>query len=166
MRIADFIPEFDQETGNTRRMLERVPEDKLAWKPHPKSGTLGWLASHVAELPGWTVETFRQDSLDIAPLGTTPTPLKPLDSKEALLNRFDEKVRVARTVLTAATDDDLQKPWTLLSGGKPMFTLPKGAVFRTFVMNHLIHHRAHLGMYLRLNDVAVPGLYGPSADEK
>jgi uncharacterized damage-inducible protein DinB len=165
MRIADFLPEFDEETRNTRRMLERVPDEKLSWKPHPKSGTMGWLATHVAELPGWTVETFTRDSLDIAPPGPAPTPPRPADSTQELLDRFDAKVQAARAALAGATDDDLQKPWTLLSGGKPVFTMPRGTVFRSFVMSHMIHHRAHLGLYLRLNDVAVPGVYGPSADE-
>lgn len=160
-----LLGEFDHEISNTRKTLERVPENKFGWKPHPKSGTMSWLAAHVAQIPGWGKETFERDSLDIAPAGQTPQPLEPPKSPKELLELFEKCAAAGRAALARATDEQLMKPWTLLSGGKVVFTLPRIAVFRGFVMNHLIHHRAQLGVYLRLNDVPVPAIYGPSADE-
>lgn len=166
MKLSEiFLGEFDQEMANTRKVLERVPEDRLAWKPHQKSGCMGWLATHVATLPGWTVETVQQNSLDYAPVGAPPFKIQEATSRKELLDRFDSTVAKARAVLAGASDDHLMKPWTLLAGGKEVFTMPRVFVLRGFVMNHLIHHRAQLGVYLRLNDVPIPGLYGPSADE-
>jgi uncharacterized damage-inducible protein DinB len=161
-----LLSEFDQEMANTRKTLERVPDDKLTWKPHDKSGTMGWLATHVATLPSWTVETMQKESLDIAPPGEVREPLKAAGSREEILNSFDDQKQKARAALAGASDEDLLEPWTLLATGKAMFTLPRFAVLRSFVMNHMIHHRAQLCVYLRMNDIPVPGLYGPSADEK
>jgi uncharacterized damage-inducible protein DinB len=161
-----LLPEFDQEMANTRKSLERVPEDKLGWKPHPKSGTMGWLATHVASLPSWATETMANDSLDLAPNGVPHAPTVPAKSREELLALFDKNVAAGRAAIAGASDEQFFKPWSLLSNGKTLMTMPRAAVLRGFVMNHLIHHRAQLGVYLRLNDVAVPGLYGPSADEK
>jgi uncharacterized damage-inducible protein DinB len=166
MRIVDsLLPEFDQETANTRRTLERVPEDRFGWKPHAKSGTMIWLATHLATLPSWTVETIGKDSIDISPGGAPPTPTPPATSRQNLLDTFDAKVREARAALAGASDEQVLAPWTLLMNGKTIFTLPKIVVVRSWVMNHMIHHRAQLGVYLRLNDIAVPAIYGPSADE-
>ena len=161
-----LLGEFDHEMANTRKTLERVPEDKFGWKPHAKSGTMIWLAGHVAQLPGWGKETFERDSLDIAPAGQTPVPPKPPKSRKELLELFDRCVVAGRAALAKATDEQMMKPWSLLSGGETVFTMPRIAVFRGFVMNHLIHHRAQLGVYLRLNDVPIPAIYGPSADEQ
>jgi uncharacterized damage-inducible protein DinB len=160
-----LLPEFDQEMANTRKTLERVPEDKLGWKPHEKSGTMGWLATHLATLPTWTALTLDKDSLDIAPSGASPTPPPPAKSRKELLEKFDKSVAEARAAIAKANDEVLLKPWSLLSGGKTMLTLPRIAVLRSFIMNHSIHHRAQLGVYLRLNNVPVPAIYGPSADE-
>jgi len=160
-----LLGEFDQEMANTRKTLERVPEDKFGWKPHPKSGTMIWLAGHVAQIPGWAKETMERDSLDIAPPGQPPVQPEIPRSRKDLLERFDRCVAAGRTALSTASDDHLMKPWSLLSGGKTIFTMPRIVVFRGFVMNHLIHHRAQLGVYLRLNDIPVPAIYGPSADE-
>ena len=161
MTISEsLLPEFDREMANTRKSLERVPEDKLDWKPHPKSHTMRWLAGHVANLPAWAVMAIQRDSIDLAPPGA-PEP----DSCAALLEMFDKNAAEARAAIAGASDEELLKPWSLLAGGQAIITLPRVAVLRGSVMNHLIHHRAQLGVYLRLNDVPVPALYGPSADE-
>ena len=160
-----LLPDFDQEMTNTRKVLERIPADKLEWKAHPKSNTIGWVGLHVADIPGWPAFILPQDSLDIAPPGGEPYRTPAVESVQAILDRFDTSVAAGRAALEAASDDDFAKPWSLLSGGKVIFTQPRSIVLRTSVLNHLIHHRAHLCVYLRLNDVPVPGLYGPSADE-
>jgi uncharacterized damage-inducible protein DinB len=157
-----LLPEFDQEMAGTRKTLERVPEGKADWKPHAKSMTLGRLAGHLAELPAWVVETMLRDELEIG------GDFKPFisSSPAELLAMFDAKAAEARAAIASASDADLMKPWTLKVRGQTAFTLPKIAVLRTMVMNHIIHHRGQLTVYLRLNDVPVPALYGPSADER
>ena len=161
-----LLPEFDMEMDSTRRTLERVPDDKFDWKPHEKCGTLGWMASHVATLPHWAKITMQQDSLDIAPAeGPTFVLPKPASRKE-LLEIFDKNRAEARAALAAGTDATYAQPWALLMGGKELFSEPRSAVLRRMVFNHLIHHRGQLTMYLRLLDVPVPGLYGPSAEEQ
>lgn len=160
-----LLPEFDHEMANTRKTLERVPEDKFAWKPHEKSTSLGGLATHLANIPSWTANTFNQDELDIAPVGGPPFRLEEAKSRAELLEAFDKNVADARAALAAASDEDWQGLWSLLAGGKRIFTLPRTAVMRGFIMSHSIHHRAQLGVYLRLLDVPVPSIYGPSADE-
>ena len=162
---AALLSEFDREMANTRKTLERVPDDKFDWKPHVKSFAMGPLATHVANLPSWTVETIDKDALDIEPPGGEPYRVTAANSRKELLERFDHNISAARAAIAGASDEHLLKPWSLLKGGAVMFTLPRVAVLRSFVMNHLIHHRAQLGVYLRLNDVPVPALYGPSADE-
>ena len=166
MKLSEMIlPEFDLEMANTRKSLERVPEDKFEWKPHEKSTSLGGLATHLANIPSWTKNTFEQDELDLAPSGAPPLRLEPVKSRAELLAAFDKNVTSARAALEKASDEDWQGKWSLLHGGKAIFTMPRTAVMRGFVMNHLIHHRAQLGVYLRLLDVPVPSIYGPSADE-
>ena len=160
-----LLGEFDHEMISTRKTLERIPEDKFTWKPHAKSGTMVWLAAHVAQIPGWGKETFERTELDLAPGGQPAKLPDPPKSKKELLELFDKCVTAGRAALAKANDEDMMKPWSLLSGGKAIFTMPRVAVWRSFVMNHLIHHRAQLGVYLRLNDVPVPSVYGPSADE-
>jgi len=167
MPIRDaLLPEFDMEMASTRKVLERVPIDKTDFKPHAKSGSMGWLAWHVGDLPSWIVETINKDELDFAPVGVPRPPAPVVDSREKLLASFDKKVADARVAIAGVSDEHLAMPWTLKAGGNTIFTMPRIAVLRSFVMNHLIHHRAQLGVYLRLNDVPVPGMYGPSADEK
>lgn len=161
----NFLPEFDDEMSKTRTVLERCPEAKFSFKPHPKSGTLIWLAAHLANIPAWTVFTMNSDSFDYAPPGAPPMKEEPVTSVKQLLEKFDKSVAEARSALAAATDENMLKPWSLLAGGNTIFTMPKVAVYRSMIVNHLIHHRAQLTVYLRLNDVPVPGLYGPSADE-
>lgn len=163
--IDALLPEFDQEMANTRKVLERVPDDRLDWRPHPKSWTMGALATHVATLPSWTVMTFQHDELDMAPDGKPLPPPEQAKSTQELLARFDAAVTTARAVLAAASDTAMFQNWSLLSAGKKLMTLPRAAVMRSFILNHSIHHRAQLGVYLRLNDIPVPAIYGPSADE-
>jgi uncharacterized damage-inducible protein DinB len=166
MAIRDaLLPEFDDEMAKTRKILERVPEQNLNWKPHEKSMTLGRLASHLSDIPSYTAMTIAKESVDVAVPGDEG--YKPVELKTSadLLEVFDKNVAEARAAIAGADDEHLQKPWSLLQGGKSLFTLPRAAVLRRFVFSHMIHHRAQLGVYLRLNDVPLPAIYGPSADE-
>jgi len=160
-----LLPEFDYEMANTRKTLERVAEDKFTWKPHKKSMTMAELAVHLATIPGWAVPTIREDALDIAPPGEPPYQPPPAHSRTEVLEIFDKNIQAARAAIAEARDEHLLQPWTLLSGGQTVFTLPRITVLRSMIMNHSIHHRAQLGVYLRLNDIPVPAIYGPSADE-
>ncbi len=156
-----LLPEFDHEMAVTRKVLSRVPDDKLGWRPHPKSMTFGRLATHVAEIPGWVKETLTTDGIDMG------ADYKPVDvtSRAELLAKFEKMVAVARALIESTPDAQYFTPWTFRSGGKEVFTMPKAAVYRGFVLSHMIHHRAQLAVYLRLNDIPVPSMYGPSADE-
>ena len=167
MKISEtLLPEFDQEMASTRKVLERVPEGKGDWKPHAKSSTFAALTAHIANMPDWAGLTLQSDSFDYAPPGAPPYETPKFGSNKDLLAAFDKSVAEARAALAAADDSKMLGPWTLMAGGKTMMTMPRVAVIRSFVMNHTIHHRAQLGVYLRLNDIPVPGLYGPSADEQ
>jgi uncharacterized damage-inducible protein DinB len=166
MALRDaFLPEFDQEMATARKHLERVPEDKLAWKPHEKSGSMGWLAGHIADLPGWAVMGINQDSVDLAPGGVESKPPTPPANRRELLDKFDGNVKAAREAIAGVEDARLGENWSLLRNGKTVLTMPRAGVLRFFVLNHLVHHRAQLGVYLRLNGAPVPSTYGPSADE-
>jgi uncharacterized damage-inducible protein DinB len=156
-----LLPEFDLEMASTRKTLERVPDDKFGWKPHDKSFAMGALATHVATLPSWVGITMTTSELDI---GQPFAPPK-ADSRAELLALFDHNVASARAAIAGAPDAEFMKPWSLKKGDKTMFTIPRAAVLRSFFMNHIIHHRAQLTVYLRLNNLPVPSLYGPSADE-
>ncbi|AMV19054.1 DinB family protein [Planctomyces sp. SH-PL14] len=160
-----LLPEFDQEMAGTRKVLERIPDDKLDWKAHPKSNTIRWVGTHLATIPSWTGYTLHQDSLDVNPPGGPELKTTPAASRQEILDRFDQNVAQARKDIETTADAEFMKPWTLINNGTRIFTLPKAAVLRSFVLNHIIHHRAHLCVYLRLNDIPVPGLYGPSGDE-
>jgi uncharacterized damage-inducible protein DinB len=167
MPIKDaLLPEFDHEMANTRKTLERVPDDKLGYKPHPKSFPMGSLATHIANMVGWTTEIIAKDELDIQPPGAPPYKEEPVKSTQELLAKFDKAAAAARAAIAGASDEHLMKPWALLMTGQTMFSMPRIAVLRGFVMNHSIHHRAQLCVYLRLNDIPVPAIYGPSADEQ
>jgi uncharacterized damage-inducible protein DinB len=164
MAITDaLLPEFDHEMATTRRLLDRVPEARFSWKPHDKSMTLGQLAGHLANIPFWCSATLDAAVLD---LDTIPDarPRTP-QSRAALVEEFDKKVSAARARLAQTTDPELLAPWTLKKGDQEFFTMPRIAAIRSFVMNHSIHHRGQLSVYLRLNDVPIPPIYGPTADE-
>jgi len=160
-----LLPEFDQEMASTRRVLERVPAERFAWRPHPKSWTMGGLATHVATLPNWATFTMSGDSLDLAPGGKPIPRAEEAKSASELVARFDAHAAAARAAIAGAPDAAFAQPWTLLMNGQTIFTMPRGAVLRATVLSHIIHHRAQLGVCLRLCDVPVPAIYGPSADE-
>ena len=165
MAIAEsLLPEFDREMGLTRRVLERVPPGNFAWKPHEKSMTLGRLAEHLAELPYWLTMSIKESGIDIST--GRPPDYKAPETTAAVLAMFDTNVSEARAAINGRSDGELMAPWTLKNQGKEVFTMPKVAVIRTFAMNHLIHHRGQMMVYLRLQNVAVPSIYGPSADEQ
>jgi uncharacterized damage-inducible protein DinB len=158
---AALLPEFDLEMANTRRVLERVPAAQLDWRPHEKSYTLRDLATHLSHLPHWATATLELDALDLA---ATP-PNAAVDSVEQALAIFDQKIVEARAAIEAADDARMMSRWSLLMGGQEIFSMPKAAVLRSFVLNHMIHHRGQMTVYLRLCEVPLPPLYGPSADE-
>lgn len=160
-----LLPEFDQEMATTRKLLERVPEARLAWKPHEKSGSMGWLAGHLATLPDWAVTTIKESGFDVAPNGVQHKLPPPPKTSRDLLDTFDKNVKAARIAISGASDGHLAQPWSLLSNGQTLFTMPRSTCLRLWVMNHMIHHRAQLGVYLRLNNIPLPAVYGPSADE-
>jgi uncharacterized damage-inducible protein DinB len=163
MSIAQsLLPEFDAEMATTRRCLERVPEDRLDFKPDPKSMSLGRLAGHVAEMPSWGSITINTDELNFASGDFKPMEMT---SKAQVLEAFDKIVAESRAALVSASDEHLMKSWSLKNGDMTLVTMPRVAVLRTFVMNHTIHHRGQLSVYLRLAGVMVPSIYGPSADE-
>ncbi len=157
-----FLAEMDNEAKVARECLARVPADKFEWKPHEKSMTMGRLAVHVAEMFGWTKETLTQDVLDFATADFKP--FEPSTTDE-LLAFFDDHVAKAKEILSSTSDETFFTDWTMRNGEQVYFTMPKVAVMRSFVMNHIIHHRGQLSVYLRLNDIPVPSIYGPSADE-
>jgi uncharacterized damage-inducible protein DinB len=156
-----LMAEYDHEVASTRKLIERVPAEKLAWKPHPKSMTLGGLALHIANLSTWTDVILQKESFDLA---EAPPNLPEPDSPAVILTLFQRATIAARALLDR-TDPEFLALWTLKREGQEMFTLPRVAAFRTFVLNHIIHHRGQLTVYLRLNDIPVPAIYGPSADE-
>ncbi|MEO8100648.1 MAG: DinB family protein [Acidobacteriota bacterium] len=163
MNIAQsLLPEFDQEMASTRTMLERVPEDKLSYKPDPKSMSLARLAGHVAEMPGWGAVTMTTDELDFASGDYKP---QEMTSRAQILAAFDKTVAESRAAIAATSDERMLQPWSLKNAGTVLFTMPRVAVLRTMVMNHTIHHRGQLSVYLRVNGAKIPGMYGPSADE-
>ena len=161
MSISDtLLPEFDQEMAATRRVLERVPDDEPGWKPHPKSFSIAHLAQLLAMLPGWIGQTLTTTELDVASGGGYSN-----ESTRTLLDLFDENVRKSRQAIVAAKDSDFDVLWSLKARGSTAFTLPRGAVVRQHI-SHLSHHRGQMTVYLRLRDVPVPSVYGPTADEE
>jgi uncharacterized damage-inducible protein DinB len=160
MSIADtLLPEFDQEMQTTRKVIERVPGDKGTWKPHPKSFSLGHLSQLVAGMPGWITNAVTETALDLAKY-----PGYSYEKTETLLKSFDKNVNEARKAIAAARDSDFKVNWSLKHGDRVIFTLARGPVVRQTI-NHLVHHRGQLTVYLRLLDVPVPSIYGPTADE-
>jgi uncharacterized damage-inducible protein DinB len=163
MLNQSMLPELQQEAAATRRMIERVPFDKWDWKPHAKSMSLGALTNHIVDLVNWVPFTLSSDGIDWKTFN-----YKGFEAadKEALLAGFDTNLKNATASLTAATDEQMMTPWTMRAGEQVYFTLPRIAVLRTFAFNHIIHHRAQLSVYLRLLDIPLPGVYGPTADEQ
>lgn len=162
MISQSLLPELQQEFASTRKMLERIPFDKWDWKPHEKSFPLGRLTDHVAELVNWLPFTLSTSELDFS---KNPYQSPKSESREQLLSNFDRDVKNCLAMVEATPDEKYAETWTMRNGDQVFFTLPKLAVIRTWAMNHLIHHRAQLSVYLRLLDVPVPGMYGPTADE-
>jgi uncharacterized damage-inducible protein DinB len=166
MRTADtLVAEWNHEMATTRRVLERVPDETLDWRPHPRAFTVRELATHLVTIPVWVPMTVNQDSLDLAPPGGKVMQNTPVTSRAELLQRFDDNVTGARAALAQASDQAMEQPWTLLKGGATVLTMPRAAVLRGFIFSHAIHHRAQLALYLRLLDLPVPAIYGQSADE-
>jgi uncharacterized damage-inducible protein DinB len=156
-----LLAEYDHEVATTRRLLERLPDDKLNWKPHAKSMSLGGLATHLGNIPNWSSAILNQLHFDLA---STPTHIEALTTRAEILSFFDDSTRQARASMDK-TDPEYQALWALKRSGQDMFSMPRVAAFRTFVLYHLVHHRGQLSVYLRLNDVPVPPIYGPTADE-
>jgi uncharacterized damage-inducible protein DinB len=167
MSIAEILlPEFDHEMATTRRLLERVPEADAQWRPHPKSYSLGDLAAHIARIPRWGRFVFEQPELDLGAPANAALARASFTTTAELADRFDANVREARAALAAAPDEAMRTTWALRNGDTTIFSLPRAAVFRGFIMSHVIHHRGQLSVYLRLRDVALPSIYGPTADEQ
>lgn len=162
MPLVDaLLPEFDHEMTTTRKVLERVPDERLTWKPHDKSMSVGALATHLSNIPWWGEVTLSQPEFDT---GTFPPQPEPT-SRAQILEQFDRHVATTRATLTGKSDAELMAPWALKHNGQTVFSMPKAAVWRSFVLSHLVHHRGQMSVYLRLLDVPVPSIYGPSADE-
>jgi uncharacterized damage-inducible protein DinB len=162
---AGLLPEFDQEMTKTRKTLERVPMDRFDWRPHERSFGMGELANHLARLPGWGKETMLTESLDLAPDGKSMEEPPVARATADLLVDFDRNSAAFRDALAKASDEAFLASWTLYQGGNELLTLPRIAVIRNLILNHMIHHRGQLTVYLRMNGIPVPALYGPSADE-
>jgi uncharacterized damage-inducible protein DinB len=162
MAIRDaLLADYDHEMGTTRRLLERLPDDKLGWKPHEKSMSLGGLATHISHIPEWAGAILNELSFDLA---GPPPPAPEQTSRAGILAAFDATRARTRSWMDKS-DAEYNALWTLKRGGHQVFSVPRVGAFRSFVLHHIIHHRGQLSVYLRLNDVAVPAIYGPSADE-
>jgi uncharacterized damage-inducible protein DinB len=167
MSIAQkLLAEMDEEFAGTRKFLELVPDDKLTWKPHEKSMELGYLAWHIADMPGWCRETVAKDLLSMSEEdGAEMMRAREGKKRADMLARFDRDASEAREVLAKASDSDLEQHWKMEWAGQVVIDSPREQVIRKWVLNHMIHHRAQLGVYYRLLGMAIPGMYGPSADE-
>ncbi|MDE2652468.1 MAG: DinB family protein [Gemmatimonadota bacterium] len=164
MLSKSILPAFNQIVDGTKSVLAAVPEDQLDWRPHDKSWKLGELATHLANLPSWTMATLSVSEFDISPADGGPPPMAALTTSAEMVEALEENAAAARGAIENCSDADLASPWTMLVAGEARFTLPKAVVLRTFIMDHMIHHRAQLGVYLRMLDVPVPQLFGPTAD--
>ena len=166
MTIAQsLLGEFDHEMANTRKTLARIPDAKFAYKPHPKSMSMGDIAAHIVHMIGWAIVTVEKDNFDFAPGGKMVEMPKYKNTAE-LLKAFDADLPKARAAIAGVPDAAMMKEWALLNNGQVVFKMPRIATLRSMIFNHIIHHRAQLAVYLRMNDLPVPALYGPSADEK
>jgi uncharacterized damage-inducible protein DinB len=167
MSIAEtLLPEFDHEMANTRQLLQVVPAADAAWRPHPRSYSLGDLAAHIARLPLWGRMVLQQPELDLGSPANASIARAPFTTVPELLEQFDRNVREARSALASTSDGAMGTTWTLKNRGTTVFSMPRAAVLRGFVLSHMIHHRGQLSVYLRLRDVPLPALYGPTADTR
>lgn len=165
MTIKDsLLPEYDREMGTTRKLLERIPEADLGWKPHQKSMSLGELATHLAEIPGWAGAILKMPVFDMAHAGGDFAPKAPGSCAE-LLQKFDKTVADTRALIAATSDAEFMALWAFRKGGQEVFSAPRIVATKSFIVNHSIHHRGQLSVYLRLRNVPLPPIYGPSADE-
>lgn len=158
-----FMMELEHEAGSTKKLLDRIPEEKFDWKPHDKSMSMIQLAAHIAEMPAWLMMTVTTDELDFA---TTPYQRPNFTTKQELLEFFDKNVKEAQETLKNTDDTKMMETWTMRNGEQIFMQLPRITVLRSSVFNHLYHHRGQLSVYLRMNEAPVPGMYGPSADEQ
>lgn len=166
MNYAELtLPEFEQEMAATRRVLERVPEDKVDWKAHEKSNTIGWNANHLAEIPGWGANILTEPHYDMNPTGSDPYKTPTLATRKDILAAFDEGVAATKKALAGMTDEKANEIWQFKDNGQVLLEMPRAVAFRMWVLSHSIHHRAIMTVYYRLNGVPVPAIYGPSADE-
>lgn len=167
MRISEtLLPEFDEEMASTRKFLELLPDEKLGWKPHEKSMNLGQLAWHIADMPSWCSDTLKQDTMTLSQDDYQKmVAAREGKGRKEMLSLFDKDVKDARTRLAAMDDAAMATQWKMIWGDQTIVDMPRAQVLRKWVMNHLVHHRAQLGVYLRLNGIPIPGVYGPSADE-
>ena len=164
--VQMLLPEFDHEMGNTRRLLEIVPAADAAWRPHPKSYSLGDLAAHIAMLPLWGKLVLEQPELDLGSPANASIAGIPFTTMPDLLDRFDRYLRDTRAALASMADGAMGVTWSLKNRGKTVFSIPRIAALRGFILSHMIHHRGQLSVYLRLRDVPLPSLYGPTADTR
>ena len=165
MPIAEsMLPEFDHETATTRGLLARVADENAAFRPHARSRSLGELAIHIAHIPQWSSVALERKEFDTSPPDGDRPPVPVYETAVKMLQLYDANVKAARDLLARTSDGEFMVPWTLRSGGKALFSVPRVAVFRSFVLNHAVHHRGQLSVYLRLLDVALPNIYGPTAD--
>ena len=163
--VQALIAELDQESRATHALLARVPGANPGWRPHPKSMPLGTLAMHIAEMPHWSPNIVTESGYDVAPVDGPPHVVPAFTGAADATAMFDAGVASCRAALSQTTDGSLAEPWNFIMGGQVLFTMPRSAALRNWVFNHMVHHRAQLGVYLRLLDVPLPGTYGPSADE-
>jgi uncharacterized damage-inducible protein DinB len=164
MSVKDaLLPEFDHEMAVTRKLLARAPMDDVDWRPHPRSMSLGTLVSHLVDIPGWAPVILTRDHFDMSE--DVEFAASKYATTEALLADFDSNVAAARSLVDEASDAQLAQPWSLTQNGETLLTMPRLAVLRSFLLNHGVHHRGQLSVYLRLREVKVPSIYGPSADE-
>ena len=162
-----FLGELQQELKATRKVIERIPDDKLGWKPHEKSMTAGEIASHIAEMYSWGGATLKMDEIDLAPVGGPKWEMFKGKTTAEILAKLDASFEATKAAIAEATDDAVwMKSWSLKMGGQAMMTMPKVACMRGMIMNHIVHHRGQLSVYLRMLDIPVPSIYGPSADEQ
>ncbi len=164
-RKEAYSGEYQRISANIKKTIGRIPDDKFGWKPHEKSFTMGELASHLINIQSWIKVTLEMNSFDMQPNDDNNNQNHMASNSEELMNMYNKNLKEGTDCLNNTTEEELDKNWSLLSSGKELFTMPKIAVLRNFVFNHLIHHNAQLGVYLRLNDISLPAIYGPSADE-